>query len=67
MALVGFTVVVLTKDLLGFSELVINRGIGADVVAGIAFYKALPIAAQMFPFATLVGCLVALGRLGADR
>ncbi len=59
--------VVLTKDLLGFSELVINRGIGADVVAGIAFYKALPIAAQMFPFATLVGCLVALGRLGADR
>ena len=66
-ALAGLTVVVLTKDLLAFSELVINRGVAASLVASIAFFKALPVAAQMFPFAVLVGSLVGLGRLGADR
>lgn len=66
-ALAGLTTVVLTKDLLGFSELVINRGVPARLVVSIAFFKALPVAAQMFPFAVLVGSLVGLGRLGADR
>jgi LPS export ABC transporter permease LptF/LPS export ABC transporter permease LptG len=66
-ALLGLTVVVLTKDLLGFSDLVINRGLGLGVVSRIAFYESVPVAATMFPFAILVGCLVALGRLGADR
>jgi len=66
-ALAGLTTVVLTKDLMGFSELVINRGVAASLVASIAFFKALPVAAQMFPFAILVGSLVGLGRLGADR
>ncbi len=65
--LAGLTLVVLTKDLLGFSDLVINRGFGAGVVASIAFYKTVPLASQMLPFATLVGSLVGLGRLGADR
>jgi lipopolysaccharide export system permease protein len=66
-ALLGLTTVVLTKDLLSFSDLVINRGISGSLVAGIAFYKAIPIAALMFPFSVLLGCLVAMGRLGADR
>jgi LPS export ABC transporter permease LptG len=65
--LLGLTVVVLTKDLLGFSDLVINRGLGVGAVALIAFYESVPIAALMFPFSVLLGCLVALGRLGSDR
>jgi LPS export ABC transporter permease LptG len=66
-ALLGLTTVVLTKELLGFSILVINRGLDVGTVALIAFCKAVPIAALMFPFAVLLGCLVAMGRLGADR
>ena len=63
----GLMVVVLTRDLLGFSDLVINRGLGVDTVSWIAFYKIVPLSSQMMPFAVLVGALVALGRLGADR
>jgi lipopolysaccharide export system permease protein len=66
-ALAGLTLAVLTTDLIGFSELVINRGIGAFEVGLIALYKAAPVAAFIFPFALLVALLVALGRLGADR
>ena len=66
-ALVGLTLAVLTGDLIGFSELVINRGIGAFQVALIALYEAAPVASFIFPFALLVALLVALGRLGADR
>ena len=66
-ALVGLTTIVVTKDLMSFSELVINRGVAASLVASIAFFKALPVTAQMFPFAVLVGSLVGLGRMGADR
>jgi LPS export ABC transporter permease LptG/LPS export ABC transporter permease LptF len=66
-ALLGLTVVVLTKDLLGFSDLVVNRGLSGRVVALIAVYKAAPIVTLMFPFSVLLGCLVAIGRMGADR
>jgi lipopolysaccharide export system permease protein len=66
-ALVGLTVVVLTTHLLGYSDLVINRGVGAGDVAAMLFYQGVPVAARMFPFSLLVGALVALGRLGADR
>jgi len=65
--LVGLTLIVLTRDLIVFSELIINRGIGADQVALIAFFEAVPVAAEIYPFAVLIGALVALGRLGADR
>ena len=65
--LFGLTLVVLTKDLLGFSDLIINRGVGAGDVARMLFYESVPVAARMFPFSALVGALVALGRLGADR
>lgn len=66
-ALGGMTIVVLTRELIGFSDLVINRGLGVGVVAAIAFFQSLPLAATMLPFAVMVGALVALGRLGADR
>lgn len=66
-ALAGLTVVVLTKDLLGLSDLIINRGFGVPEVLWILFLRAIPFVALMLPFAVLVGSLVALGRLGADR
>lgn len=66
-ALVGLTVVMLTANFLGYSELVLNRGVGAGDVAMMALYEALPVAGQIFPFAVFIGVLVALGRLGADR
>lgn len=67
LALGGFTLAVLTNDLVGLTDLVINRGLPASTVLLITLYKAIPITSQMVPFAVLVGALVALGRLGADR
>jgi lipopolysaccharide export system permease protein len=66
-ALLGLTFVVLTSDLIGFSELVINRGLGTGEVGRLAFLEAVPVASLIFPFSILIGALVALGRLGADR
>ena len=66
-ALFGLTALVLTKDLLGFSDLVVNRGLGAAAVGRIAFYEVVPLLSRTLPFAVLVGCLVGLGRLRADR
>jgi len=65
--LIGLTVVVLTTSLLNYSELIINRGVPWPDVIRLLFYEAVPVASKMIPFATLVGCLVALGRMGADR
>src|SRR5262249_2394134 len=56
-ALVGLTVVVLTTEVLHFSELVINRGVNAGSVARILFFEAVPMAARMLPFSVLVGAL----------
>ena len=66
-ALFGLTALVLTKDLLGFSDLVINRGLGLSAVGWIAFYELVPLLSRTLPFAVLVGTLVGLGRLRADR
>jgi LPS export ABC transporter permease LptG/LPS export ABC transporter permease LptF len=65
--LIGLTIVVLTAGLLSLADLVVNRGVEGGDVARMLLYEAVPVAARMFPFATLVGALVALGRLGADR
>lgn len=65
-ALSGLTALVLTKDLLGFSDLVINRGFGAGAVATIALYEIVPLLSRTLPFALLIGTLVGLGRLRAD-
>lgn len=66
-ALFGLTALVLTKDLLGFSDLVINRGLGLAAVGWIAFYELVPLLSRTLPFAVLVGTLVGLGRLRSDR
>ena len=65
-ALFGLTTVVLTQNLLELSDLFVNRGLSGGTVALIAFYQAVPTAALMLPFAVLMGCLVTLGRMGAD-
>jgi LPS export ABC transporter permease LptG/LPS export ABC transporter permease LptF len=66
-SLAGLTLVVLTQDLLGYTDLVINRGLGVWAVGLMAFYQAVALAARTLPFAVLLGGLIALGRLGADR
>lgn len=66
LALGGLTALVLTKDLLGFADLVINRGFGLAAVATIALYEIIPLFARTLPFAVLIGTLVGLGRLRAD-
>jgi lipopolysaccharide export system permease protein len=67
LALGTLTTLVLTKDLLGFSDLVINRGFGATAVAWIAAYELIPLITRTLPFAVLIGALAALGRLRADQ
>jgi lipopolysaccharide export system permease protein len=66
-AVLGLTVVVLTRDLIGFTELVLNRGVGALEMGRITFFEAVQVATTVLPFAALIGALVALGRLGADH
>jgi lipopolysaccharide export system permease protein len=66
-ALAGLVVVALTKDLLGYADLIVNRGLAAGAVAAIAAWRAVPIAAATLPFAVLIGALVGLGRLKADH
>ncbi len=66
-AVIGLTVVVLTRDLVGFTDLVLNRGVGALEMGRITFYEAVQVATTVLPFAGLIGALVALGRLGADH
>jgi len=65
-ALFGLTTVVLTQNLLELSDLFVNRGLSGATVSLIAFYQAVPTATLVLPFAVLMGCLVALGRMGAD-
>jgi len=66
LALAGLTVLILAKDLLAFSDFIINRGFGLAVVSMIALYEVLPLVARILPFAVLIGTLAALGRLRAD-
>lgn len=63
----GLTLVVMTRELIGYSEMVINRGVSLGDVGALAVFQMLPVLSSMLPFAVLVGGLVALGRLGADR
>jgi lipopolysaccharide export system permease protein len=66
-ALIILTLLILTKDILGFMDFVINRGFGVSIVAMIAFYEIVPLASRTLPFAVLVGTLVGLGRLKFAR
>ena len=66
-AAVAFGLVVLLTDLLGYAELIVNRGLDAGEVAQIAGLQLIPTVTRTLPFAILVGSLVGLGRLSADR
>lgn len=66
-ALLGFTVLAFTAQLVALADLAINRGLEFGDVAGLAVYQILPALARSLPFATLVGSLIGLGRLSADR
>jgi LPS export ABC transporter permease LptG len=67
LATAAFGLVVLLTDLLGYAELIVNRGLGPREVAEIALLQLVPTLARTLPFAVLVGSLVGLGRLSADR
>jgi LPS export ABC transporter permease LptG len=66
-ALGAFGIVVLMTDLLGYADLIVNRGLGPAEVGEIALLQLVPTLARTLPFAVLVGSLVGLGRLSADR
>jgi len=66
-ATAAFGLVVLLTDLLGYTELIVNRGLSTGEVAQIALLQLVPTLARTLPFAVLVGSLVGLGRLAADR
>jgi lipopolysaccharide export system permease protein len=66
-AVLAFGLVVLMTDLLGYAELIVNRGLGIGAVGRIAALQLVPTLARTLPFAILVGILVGLGRLSADR
>ena len=66
LALAGLTAAILTKDLLGFTDLVLNRGLGAADVVQIALYELLPLVSYTLPLAVLIGTLAGLGRLRGD-
>jgi LPS export ABC transporter permease LptG/LPS export ABC transporter permease LptF len=65
--LAGLTLLAIAADLVGYSDLVVNRGWGAREVAKIALFRTTPLVGRVIPFSVLLGSLVALGRLGADR
>lgn len=66
-ALVGFTTLALTVQLLALADLAVNRGLDIGEVIGLAIYQVIPSLGRSLPFAALVGALIGLGRLGADR
>ena len=66
-ALGALAAAALTKNLLGYADLVINRGLGLGQVGWIALYEVVPVLAATLPFAAGIGILMGLGRLRADQ
>jgi lipopolysaccharide export system permease protein len=66
-ALAVLSLLILAKDILSFTDFIINRGFGVNVVTLILFYEIVPLASRTLPFALLIGALVGLGRLRRDR
>ena len=62
----GLTILLLTAELFGFSDLLINRGFGFGAIAQLILFKIIILASRTLSFATLVGTLVGLGRLKTD-
>jgi lipopolysaccharide export system permease protein len=66
-ALLGLGVAYLTRSLMQWSDLILNRGLGGGAVATLALYQMVPVLAQVLPFAVLIGVLVGLGHLRATH
>jgi len=62
----GLLAAALVKNVLGYADWVVNRGLGLEAVAMVALHQLVPVMAQVLPFAVLIGALVGLGRLRAD-
>lgn len=67
LALAGLSLAALTKSLLGLSDLLVNRGLSVEDTAAFIGFEIVVLAARILPFAVLLGALVALGRLAADK
>ena len=67
LSLGGLSLLAIAADLVTFSDLIINRGFGFREVAAIALFRSVAMVSRAIPFSVLLGVLVALGRLGADR
>lgn len=65
--LLGLTVLALAVQMLSLSDLAINRGLAFGDVAGLAIYHVPPAIGRSLPIAALVGAMIGLGRLSADR
>ncbi len=66
LAFSGLTVLLLTAELFGFSDLVINLGFGLGAIVRLLSFKLITLASTTLPFACLVGILVGLSRLKTD-
>ena len=62
----GLTVLLLTAELFGFSDLIINRGFGLGAMLQLMGFQLISLASTTLSFACLVGILVGLGRLKTD-
>lgn len=62
-ALLGLGLAFLTRSLLEWSDLLLNRGLGAGAVGVLALHQLVPVLAQVLPFAMLIGILAGLGHL----
>lgn len=67
LATAAFGLVVLLTDLIAYTDLIVNRGLGVREVGELALLQLVPTLARTLPFAVLLGILVGLGRLAADR
>lgn len=67
LALVGLSLAALTKSLLGLSDLLVNRGLSALDTGAFVGFEIVVLAARILPFAVLLGALIALGRLSAEK
>ena len=66
-ALAGLSLLAIVAELVAYSDLVVNRDFGLREVAEIAWLRTLPMVGRAIPYSMLLGALIALGRLTADR
>jgi len=67
LALGGLSLAAVTKSLLALSDLLVNRGLSPEDTAAFVGFEIVVLAARILPFAVLLGALIALGRLAADK